>query len=81
MIGIYKISNIINNKVYVGQSIDIQRRFSEHMRELNNNCHYNKHLQASYNKYGREAFSYEILCVCDTTELDNMEVFFLQMNL
>ena len=46
------------------------------MRELNNNCHYNKHLQASYNKYGIEAFSYEILCVCDTTELDNMEVFF-----
>ena len=61
MIGIYKISNIINNKVYIGQSIDIQRRFSEHMRELNNNCHYNKHLQASYNKYGREAFSCEIL--------------------
>ena len=77
MIGIYKISNIINNKVYIGQSIDIQRRFSVHMRELNNNCHYNKHLQASYNKYGKEAFLYEVLCICEVTELDDMEVFFI----
>ena len=77
MIGIYKISNIINNKVYIGQSMDIQRRFSEHMRALNNNCHYNKHLQASYNKYGTEAFLYEVLCVCEMIELDDMEVFFI----
>lgn len=77
MVGIYKISNTINSKVYIGQSIDIQRRFSDHMRMLNDNRHYNKHLQASYNKYGKEAFLYEVLCVCDITELDDMEVFFI----
>lgn len=77
MIGIYKIFNIINNKVYIGQSIDIQRRFSEHMRALNDNCHYNKHLQASYNKYGQEAFLYEVLCTCEIADLDDMEVFFI----
>lgn len=77
MMGIYKISNIRNNKVYIGQSVDIQRRFSEHMRALNNNCHYNQHLQASYNKYGKESFLYEVLCICETTELDDMEVFFI----
>ena len=77
MIGIYKISNIINNKVYIGQSIDIERRFTVHMRDLNNNKHYNQHLQASYNKYGKEAFLYEVLCICEITELDDMERFFI----
>lgn len=77
MIGVYKISNIINNKVYIGQSVDIQRRFSEHIRMLDNKCHYNKHLQASYNKYGKDVFLYEVLCVCDATELDAIEVFFI----
>lgn len=32
MIGIYKIINNVNNKIYVGQSIDINRRFKEHIR-------------------------------------------------
>ena len=33
MIGIYKITNLVNNKIYIGQSVDIARRFNEHMRE------------------------------------------------
>ena len=32
MIGIYKITNLINNKSYVGQSIHIERRWQEHLR-------------------------------------------------
>ena len=37
MIGIYKIENIINNKVYIGSSNNIERRWKEHKRLLNNN--------------------------------------------
>ena len=78
MIGIYKICNIINHKVYIGQSIDIQRRFSDHIRSLKNGCHFNEHLQASYNKYGPEAFVFEVECICQKEELDDLEVFIIQ---
>lgn len=30
MIGIYKVTNKINNKVYIGQSINIENRFQQH---------------------------------------------------
>jgi len=36
MIGIYEIKNKINNKVYIGSSNDIERRFNEHKMKLNN---------------------------------------------
>lgn len=35
--GIYKIENLINHKVYIGQSINIFRRWKDHMRNLKNN--------------------------------------------
>jgi len=38
--GIYKIENVVNHKVYIGQSIDVYRRFKEHFQsssKLSNN--------------------------------------------
>lgn len=32
MIGIYKIVNILNNKIYIGKSSDIEKRWKEHIR-------------------------------------------------
>jgi len=61
IIGIYKIKNLINNKVYIGSSISIMNRFSTHKRLLINNIHFNKHLQSSFNKYGISNFKFEIL--------------------
>ena len=51
MIGIYKIENKVNGKVYIGQSVNIKKRWKQHKYELNSNNHVNKHLQASWNKY------------------------------
>ena len=45
MIGIYKIENKVNGKVYIGQSIDINTRWYNHRKELNGNRHHNEHLQ------------------------------------
>ena len=57
--GIYLIKNKVNSKVYVGSAIDISKRWGEHRRLLINNNH-NRHLQNSYNKYGKENFEYII---------------------
>jgi group I intron endonuclease len=61
MIGIYQIRNIINNKVYIGSSVNINKRFREHEIGLEKGIHYNKHLQRSWNEYKKDNFLFEIL--------------------
>ena len=48
--GIYMISNRINNKVYIGKSIDIlNKRWPQHKNSLNNNTHINTYISNKYN--------------------------------
>lgn len=63
--GIYKILNSINNKCYVGSTKDFIKRKSYHLLHLSRNTHPNKHLQKSYNKYGKEHFSFVIIEVVE----------------
>lgn len=71
--GIYTITNIINNKIYVGKSKNIKYRFTEHLKCLENNKHHNIYLQNAFNKYGKEAFKLEILEECDITFIFSQE--------
>lgn len=64
-IGIYTITNKINNKIYVGYSINIERRFRQHKNRLLKNIHQNEYLQLSWNKYGENNFIFEILEECE----------------
>lgn len=60
--GIYTIANRITGELYIGESLDIYRRWhNEHIPQLRKNCHYNKELQKDFNKYGEENFNFEIL--------------------
>lgn len=59
--GIYNIRNLINNKLYIGSSININRRWSEHKNKLKYNRHPGVYLQRSYDKYGKENFIYEVI--------------------
>lgn len=60
--GIYIITNKISGKIYIGESLDIYRRWhDEHIPQLRKKRHYNKELQNDFNKYGEENFSFEIL--------------------
>lgn len=63
--GIYKIINNINNKVYIGSSDQLYKRFQSHKSGLINNKHDNPHLQNSFNKYGINNFSFEIIEYCN----------------
>lgn len=68
--GIYKITNTVNGKMYVGSAVLIKRRFGQHRSALQNNKHHSKRLQNAWNKYGSDAFSFAILeCVADKTLL------------
>lgn len=62
MSGIYKITNIINNKLYVGStSSNFNKRWNCHKSTLRRNLHGNKYLQNSWNKYGEQSFDFEII--------------------
>lgn len=71
--GIYGIKNKINGKIYVGKSVNIEFRFSQHSSELKHNKHKNGHLQNSYNKHGKEFFEIIILEVATKQNLSILE--------
>ena len=71
--GIYKITNVVNGKYYVGSSIKLSGRIARHKRELRNNVHPNSKLQRSWNKYGESNFTFEILLFCDEEKLLEVE--------
>lgn len=71
--GVYKITNIKNGKFYIGSSIDIHTRWKQHINQLNKNIHNNIHLQNAWNKYGKNAFLFEILEECDKNNLRDLE--------
>ena len=77
MIGIYKITNKINGKIYIGQSVDIERRWKDHrVRAFNNhkgNHQYNCPLYRAMRKYGLENFDFSILIECSKDELNQDE--------
>jgi group I intron endonuclease len=59
--GIYKITNITNNKCYVGSTKNFAKRWKQHIKELKNNSHHSIKLQRSFNKHGINNFSFEIV--------------------
>lgn len=77
MIGIYKIENLVNRKIYIGQSVNIPQRWAEHKANLRNNKHENKHLQNAWNKYHEENFDFSVLEECSENELDEKECYYI----
>ena len=71
--GIYCIENTVNNKKYVGKSIDIHKRFIKHKSQLRNNNHENPYMQRQWNKYGEDSFKFYILEQCEKDEMDKKE--------
>lgn len=77
MIGIYKITNTINGKSYIGQSNCIQRRFAQHKSPYEQNRHSNKPLYKAFLKYGIENFKFEIIEECPIEKLNEREQYWI----
>lgn len=77
---IYKITNIKDGKVYIGQTtVNFEYRINKHLFELKNNIHKNTHLQNAWNKYGEENFKFEVLQECGLEEIDELERFWIAL--
>lgn len=62
MAGIYRIRNLINNKIYIGSTHNkLAKRRGEHVSPLNKNKHKNQYLQSAWNKYGEENFEFSMI--------------------
>lgn len=74
---IYKITNLINNKVYIGQTINFNRRCKQHKNLLLKENHTNKNLQADYNLFGITAFQFEIIDIVDKNQAEQIETYWI----
>lgn len=84
MKGIYCFTNKINNKKYIGQSIQLKERYNQHKRNHLNpdDKSYNSSFYRAIRKYGFENFNYEILEDNDSLtkeELNELEIYYINL--
>ena len=75
--GVYKITNEVTGKFYIGSSKDIDARFERHKTLLRTNNHVNTILQRSWNKYGPDKFTFAILEECSIEKCIEREQHYL----
>lgn len=67
--GVYCIRNILNNKRYIGSTINFKKRWFIHRDKLNKKIHLSRHLQSAWDKYGESSFIFEVLEECNEEKL------------
>ena len=65
---------MVNGKMYIGQAVDIERRWRHHKNKLRGNDHDNEHLQRAWNKYKEDNFEFTIICECEENQLNTKEI-------
>lgn len=78
MIGVYLIKCKSENKVYIGQSKNIKRRYVCHISKLRKHNHPNKYLQEAFDKYGENDFSYEVLVELKNDDFNRQKLYDLE---
>lgn len=77
-IGIYKITNKVNNKIYIGQSVNIENRYRQHMSDPFHSERCSKSpasLDHAIKTFGVNNFYYEILETCSQEQLNDREIY------
>lgn len=79
LVGVYKITCKVNNRFYIGASINIENRWREHRRDANNQKHHSIIFQRAWNKYGEDAFSFDVMELCDEEQYLKREQYYLDL--
>lgn len=75
--GIYKITNLVNQKIYIGSAVNVRKRLNLHRSSLNLNKHDNVYLQRAWNKYGLGNFKFEMIEECPIDKLIEREQLYI----
>ena len=78
IIGIYKITNIVNGDSYIGSSNNVKRRWREHKCTSRWNEHPNSQLYHDFQKYGIDKFVFEVIAEVEEDSLKEMEQRFIE---
>lgn len=70
--GIYKIENLSNGKIYIGQSIEIERRWKKHLNAKDNFL-----IHKALRKYGKNNFLFSIIEECSADKLNEREIYWI----
>ena len=72
--GVYRITNTVDGKVYIGQALNLERRFACHRSALRLGAHPNRRLQVAWNREGEAAFRFEVaMYITDARCLNSAE--------
>lgn len=74
--GIYALTNTESGAVYVGRSVDLDKRERTHLWMLENNRHPNNHLQRAWNRGQR--FTFSVLEYCQPEMCNDLEKFWIK---
>lgn len=73
--GIYKITNKLNGKMYIGQSVDIEKRWLAHKRLSKTD---DGHLYSAMRNYGLDNFTFSLICEVPESALDQYEISYIK---
>ena len=78
--GIYKITNLLTDQSYIGQSVDIYKRWTDHCKAgLGIDTPVGNRLYQKMGSDGLQNFTFELLCECSKEELDEKERYFIDL--
>lgn len=78
MMGIYIIKSILKpDRFYIGSSVQVTKRWKQHIRDLRGNRHHSKKMQRHFNKYGEGDLVFSMLLECDINSIIKNEQIFL----
>jgi len=78
--GIYKITNTITDDCYIGQAVDVYKRWCEHCKcGLGIDTPPGNKLYKAIQEYGLENFTFELLTECSASELNEKEKYFIEL--
>lgn len=72
--GIYRIRNVKDGKIYIGQGADILSRWRQHRHALSKGNHTNRKLQSAWNYHGPDSFVFELVKECTSEVIGDEEI-------